>query len=79
MTQMTHKGLGLLGTEPVTKTIRLVCQCGKCGESFELVLTKQQCKMFMKAFKQSAKEATGYMDKSLERTYQKFRVEGVRR
>ena len=70
----SHKGLGLIGTEPVTKTVRLTCTCDRCGESFELVLTKAQVKMLMKAFKQGAKEATGFMDKSLEKNYGKFGV-----
>jgi hypothetical protein len=72
--EFSHKSLGLSGSEPITKTVRLTCLCDRCKESFELVLTKKQVEMLWKAFKTGAKEATGFMDKSLEKTYGRFGV-----
>jgi hypothetical protein len=72
--EFAHKSMGLRGSEPVTKTVRLTCICPH-GESFELVLTKEQVKLLWKSFKGTAKEATGMLDKSLEKTYGRFKVQ----
>jgi hypothetical protein len=73
--EFSHVNMGLRGTEPVTKTVRLTCLCDKCKEGFELVLTKKQVEALWKSFKHGAIEATGFLDDSLEKTYARFKVE----